>query len=290
MTRESIKRDVLQLLWEYQPWKAAFGSARPLDEQHIAQATYGPAGFVATGAAYHEYTQEQRDRLAQSYRALDDALDILKGHGPLGFTAWSVLHRAYLRDEADPSIVMRWRDWVRHWEENRKRLEDADEAAYIAWIDRRPYTNSPSRRKWRESKPTPRTVKWLQTHYRPQNAEWHDLGVGQLGYYLRETKLYPIEPKRLSESEDKSIENKNAEMYANFQRLRSSGLRERDAAAEAAKDANVTTEYVERIIEFRDTLKPQTCIEASCDKPVYQQNRCSRHYQQDLKRRKGKAS
>lgn len=287
MSREATKRDVLQLLKEYQAWKAAGGGARPLDEQHIVQAAYGPAGLILAGAGYSDYTKDQRALLAKSYIALDYGLTILKGDGPLGFTAWSVLHSAYLRDEADPSVVDQWRGWVTLWQEARAQLEKEDEERFVKWMARRP---EPESRKWRESKPASRVHKWLLTHHKPQTAEWHDLAVGQLAHYLRETKLYPIEPKRLSESEDKSIENKNAEMYADFQRLRASGKGEREAAAEAAKVQDVSVEYVLGLLEFRDTLRPKTCIEEGCDKAVYAQNRCSRHYQQDLKRRKGKAS
>ena len=161
---------------------------------------------------------------------------MLKGDGPLGFTAWTVLHRAYLGDDADPSRVGRWRET------------------------------------------------------KPNTAEWHDHAVGQLAFYLRFRRLYPIEPKRLSESEDKSIENKNAELFADFKRLKAGGMRERNAVQEAAFTAGVSPEYVERLVEFRDTLRAETCVEGGCDRGVYSQNLCSRHYQQELKRRKGRAS
>ena len=124
--------------------------------------------------------------------------------------------------------------------------------------------------RWRESKPT--------------TAEWHDLGVGQLAFYLRFRRLYPIEPKRLSESEDKSIENKNAAMYADFQRLRASGMREREAVQEVAFTAGVLPEYVERIVEFRDTLRPETCVEAGCDRAPERGQLCMKHVMQKRRR------
>src|SRR5215203_2599221 len=157
MTNQPTKRDVLQLLWEYQAWKAAFGGARPWDEQHVAQASYGPGGYVFEGAAYYEYTWDQRKRLAESYKALDKALNLLENDGPLGYTAWGVLHNAYLRDGADPSVVDRWREWAREWEATRQRLEREDEKAFIEWMGRRP---EPETTKWRESKPPSKTMKW----------------------------------------------------------------------------------------------------------------------------------
>lgn len=280
---ESTKHDVLQLLWEYQTWHAAFGGARPWDEQHVAQAAYGPAGRIFEGAAYYEYEPRQREQLAQSYEALDRGLKLMETGGPLEREAYAVLHNAYLKDEADPSVVERWREWEEEWERTRQRLEREDEEAFAEWMTHRPV---PETLRWRQGKPPLKTLRWLRTHYKPQNAAWVDLGVWQLAFYLQNTKLYPIEPKRLSESEDKSIENRNAEIYADFQRLRASGMTERGAAREAAKIPGVSVEYVESLVEFRDTIKPRVCIEEGCDKSVYSQNRCSRHYQQSLKRRK----
>ncbi len=98
-------------------------------------------------------------------------------------------------------------------------------------------------------------------------------------------KLYPIEPKQLSESEDKSIENRNAEMYADFQRLRVSGMGEREAVRETAKLAGVLPEYIERIIEFRDTLKRPSCTEGGCDTPPARGQLCMKHYMQERRRK-----
>lgn len=232
MASESKKREVLQLLRDYRTFHSAFGSARSWDDQHVAQAAYGPAGIILAGAEYRDYTRDEVERLAKSYDHLEDALTYLKGDGPLGVTAYTVLLRPYLGAEPDPSVVERWR-----------------------------------------------TTK-------PLTAEWHDLAVGQLAHYLRHKKLYPIEPKRLSESEEKSIENKNAEIYANFQRLRNSGLSERAAAEQAGEEAKpaVSREYVERLIEFRDTLKPKVCIESGCDRKPERGNLCMKHYMQERRR------
>jgi hypothetical protein len=51
---ETKHREVLQLLKDYRTFHTAFGGAMPLDETHVVDAAYGPAGMVASGAAFEE--------------------------------------------------------------------------------------------------------------------------------------------------------------------------------------------------------------------------------------------
>lgn len=100
---ESKRREVLQLLRDYRTWHTPHGGAMPLDETGVIDAAYGPAGLIQAGQAFHK-----RDRylLKQTYRNLDHALSILK---VADHDLWIVLHRPYLSDVGDSSIVAEWR-------------------------------------------------------------------------------------------------------------------------------------------------------------------------------------
>lgn len=110
MASESKKREVLQLLREYRAYWSPFGGARPLDETHVSEAAYGPAGYVETGMYY---TKSQREALRQSYERLEYAITIEKAH-PEGFLTWVLLQSSYFGDPADPSIVAEWRKTPGH--------------------------------------------------------------------------------------------------------------------------------------------------------------------------------
>ena len=75
----------------------------PLDETGVADASYGPAGLIEAGQGFDK---KHRTRLKKTYRDLDHALRLLKA---ADHDLWIALHRPYLSDTADPSIVAEWR-------------------------------------------------------------------------------------------------------------------------------------------------------------------------------------
>lgn len=103
MSRESKRRDVELLLWDYQAWHAARGGTLSPDESHLRTASYGPGGYIESGG---EFEPKDRRRLRESFRALDHALTILKASEP---NLYVVLRRPYLMDGADASLVAEWR-------------------------------------------------------------------------------------------------------------------------------------------------------------------------------------
>jgi hypothetical protein len=103
MASESKKREVLQLLKDYRAWHTPHGGAIPLDETGVADASYGPAGLIEAGQGFEK---KHRARLRKTYEDLDHALKLLKA---ADHDLWIALHRPYLSDTADPSIVAEWR-------------------------------------------------------------------------------------------------------------------------------------------------------------------------------------
>ena len=99
ISAEAKQREVLQLLKDYRPWHSAFGGAMPLDETHVVDAAYGPAGMVEAGQAF---SKEDRPKLVKSYKKLGHALTMLKQED---FRAWMSLVTPYLGDPGDPSVV-----------------------------------------------------------------------------------------------------------------------------------------------------------------------------------------
>src|SRR4028118_2158126 len=69
------ERDVEQLLKDYRAWHSAYGGARALEDTGVKDASYGPAGYIWTGAAFD---RGDRRLLAESYEALEHALTMLK--------------------------------------------------------------------------------------------------------------------------------------------------------------------------------------------------------------------
>lgn len=116
--------------------------------------------------------------------------------------------------------------------------------------------------------------------------EWHDRFWYRLAHHLRHRKLYPIEPRYLTESENTALENRDAEIYAAYQHHRvAHRMRHRAAVEEVAKEFRVPTGSVETVIEFRRNVKADECMEAGCDRAPFSQNLCMKHYQ---KRRRSK--
>lgn len=105
MVRESKRLEVLQLLKDYRAYHTPYGGAMVLEDTHVCEASYGPAGFIEAGM---EYTKEQREDLAESYSYLEHAICIMKAENQLGFVCWLMLLAPYLGSDADPSIVREW--------------------------------------------------------------------------------------------------------------------------------------------------------------------------------------
>jgi hypothetical protein len=242
---ETTTREVIELLRGWSVWHAAFGSAvSPDDAANMVDAAYGPNGIILSGAAYFkDYPRSHVRALAESYEALDEAIEQEKKHQE-GFIAWLLLHEPYLGDPGDWRVVEGWREADDH------------------------------------------------------RIKRHDVFVERLRRRLKHTRLYPIWPKPLSEKEEKTIEAQNAEIYATYQRIKNAGnthnaaVKQTAAYFSADQGADLSEDAVERIIEFRDTLKLPTCIEEGCDRVPYSQNMCMRHYQQRRRRarRDGEAS
>lgn len=160
--------------------------------------------------------------------------------------------------------------------------ESPDDRVFSAWILlKSPFTGDPGDPSLYE--------KWKRTH--PQTAQEVDILVSWLARKMPDD-LYVVFPRLMSEVEDKKIENQNAEINAIFHRIRATGKTERVAAEQTAaffsqeKDVPLSVDRVEKIIEFRDTLKPTACRESGCDKEPDKQGLCTRHYWQDYRRRK----
>ncbi len=170
------ERDVLQLLKDYRAFVSPFGSAMPLDETHMVDAAYGPAGFVEAGAGY-----EERDvkLLAKSLRKLVLALKVLRGED---FDAWASLIEPYLSDPADPGSV----------DEMRRKVEklDAENSRVRAENTRREKKGKP---------PLPEKVGHVIAR---QQLERHDRAIRRLSVYLRRERLHAVYPKLMSKREE----------------------------------------------------------------------------------------
>ena len=102
---EAKKREVLQLLRHYRDWHTAYGGAAELNLESMGQ--YGPGGMIVAGIAFKGY---HLGMLADSFKALEHALTMLKNGGPLKNAGYLVLLAPYLGDPADPSLVNKWRE------------------------------------------------------------------------------------------------------------------------------------------------------------------------------------
>ena len=120
----------------------------------------------------------------------------------------------------------------------------------------------------------------------------HEYFIVLLAEELIDTELHPIWPKPYSEKEEKSIERQNAEIYATYQRIRASGATHNASVAQTAaiysleQQSDLSADAVERIIEFRDTLKVTTCTAEGCNREPERGTLCMRHYMQARRRAK----
>jgi hypothetical protein len=131
LASEGRKREVVQLLKDYQDWHAAFGGAGEINLQALGQ--YGPAGMIFKGMAFDP---KQRGMLEESFDLLEKALTLLKGEH---FEVWLLLHGPYIGDPGDPALVEQWREkrpGLVEWhdfaiEKLATYLKDQD--LYVAW-------------------------------------------------------------------------------------------------------------------------------------------------------------
>jgi hypothetical protein len=262
----ATRSDVLQLLKDYRTFATAFGGARPLDETYVSQASYGPAGLILAGA---EFKAGDIASLEESYFYLNIALHLLRREH---FQEWGALIEPYLSDIADSSVVEDWRKKVGALdEENAKIRRENKERA----------------KKGKRSSPKPEKVGFV---FARLQLERHDKALDRLHEYLKNKDLHVVNPKLMSTQEQAAGDAANAQIYAYYQQVRVAGRTHRGAISATAWKFDITEDRVERIIEFRSEMKLATCAQPECERAVYSQNLCSRHYQQELKRRKGKAS
>lgn len=263
MSTESKRREILQLLCDWRAFETAFGGARSLDETHISEAAYGPAGLILSGA---QFEKKDVPGLKKSYEKLNAALRLLRREH---FPEWVALIEPYLSDVADHSIVADWREKI-------ATLDKENEAVRKL--------NKERAKKGRPEKPE----KVRHVFIRLQ-LERHDRAIKLLSDYLRNVDLYAVYPKLMSTREEAAGTAANAQVYAYYQRVRVSGRTHPGAISATAWKFTISADEVERIVEFRADVKLASCAEPDCDRMVYQQNLCQRHYQREWRSRKARA-
>lgn len=249
-SREAKKREIVQLLRDFRSYFTPFGSTMPLEEQHMSNEDYGPAGLIFAGTEF-----DRPDLFEESFYALRAALVLLRKED---FQAWASLVDPYLGDPADASMVDDWRKKLVELDKENAQLKKAGKRPRVALV-------------------VPRMF-----------LERHDRAVEKLAEYLKNEDLHVIFTKRMSEEEEKKMEDQNQEIAAVVQRLRAGGLTVAAAVAQTAEDYGVSQGMVERIVEFRSDIKPDTCVWGGCERAPFSQNLCQKHYQK--KRRAEKKS
>jgi hypothetical protein len=250
---------VEQLLKDYRTYQTAFGGARPLDETYVSQASYGPAGLILAGA---EFKAGDIAGLEESYFYLNIALHLLRREH---FQEWGALIEPYLSDVADSSVVEDWR---------RKVGELDDHNAKIRSLN-----------KQRAKKGKPLKPEKVALIYMRLQLQRHDRALTRLTRYLKNIDLHVVNPHLMSTQEKAAGDAANAQIYAYYQQVRVAGRTHRGAISAAAWKFGITEDRVERIIEFRAGLKLATCAQPECERAVYSQNLCQRHYQFEWRRR-----
>ena len=250
MTFDAHEMDVVALLQDATPFLAPFGGARSVDETNVEQAGFGPGGYVESGR-YHR--KGDVPGLRRSLRLLSVALAHLRRED---FPAWASLINPYLADEADPGVI----PWMRE----RVREHDAEN----------------EKRKKRGQQPRVACV-----HFR-RELEKHDRAIRKLARMLEGHRLEPVHAAMMSSREREAGEKANREVLAYYRRLKSYGRTHRGAVAACAHSMSVSEDEIERILEFREEISPDTCVEPDCDRKVYQQHRCQRCYARDYRARR----
>ncbi len=235
-----------------------------MDDTHMAEASYGPAGLIFAGT---EFEREDRRLLLESFAALWRSLARMQreprvgkhanGEVITGSAAYSALIEPYLSDPADSSMVGNMREKVRQLDrENELRAK--------------------------KKPPEPPRVALVASR---RQLERHDAAVRWLAKDLEDVKLHAVFPRLMSEREEGEMQDRNAEIFARFQRLRASGVKRIAAIDQTARDWDISSGAVERIIEFRSEDKPDECSWEGCGRAPFSQNLCQAHYMQ--KRRAG---
>ena len=252
------------MLKDYRAFRTNFGGARPLDEQHVSGAAYGPAGMVLAGAGFK---RSDVGMLTKSYRKLNAALHVLRREH---FQEWGALIEPYLSDVADHSVIEDWRQKLQALDEENAGVRQE---------------NVKRAEKGRSEKPekVALVIPRLQ-------LERHDRAIRRLAGYLKGEKLHVVNPKLMSTREVEAGEAANAQIYAYFQQVRVSGRTERGAVSAAAWKFGVSEDEIERVIEFRSENKLASCVMVECGRKVFSQNLCQRHYQAEWRTKTKKVS
>lgn len=241
MDLEAKIRDVIELLSQYRSYYSPFGGALAPEDSHIRTAEYGPAGLIFAGS---EFDSHDRRRIVESLEDVHCALVLLRSER--GVIAQ--------HSNGDPITgVSAWASLIEPY-----LADPADPSVVEDWRLKAQRGYVGARR----------------------FIERHDAAIAQLAFYLGEVDLYVVYARRMSEREETEVENENAAIYAVVKRLVRGGLRLRAAMEQAAEDFRVDVGAVERIYEFRHTLKKPKCADEKCDRPPVAQNLCMRHYQQ----------
>lgn len=246
---EAKKREVVQLLRDYRSFYSPFGGAALSDGVTNLQekGSYGPAGLVFAGT---EVDRSDRRRLRESLEALRKALLMLRSE-----------RRPVSRHSNgdDISGISAWSALIEPY-----LADPADPSVVDDW-----------RKKARQG--------YISAG---RSIERYDAAIETLAKYLEVVKLHVVYPRLMTEDEEQKMEHQNAEMFAVFQRLRVSGLRAHEAIAQAADYFSVSTDTVDRVLEFRQQDKPDHCSWGSCDRAPFSQNLCMKHYQQQRRGKK----
>ena len=268
------ERDVIQLLKNYRPFETAFGGAMPLDETHVAEAAYGPAGMVLAGAAFKDADLSARDieMLGRSLGRLRLALRVLRKKD---FDAWAALVNPYLGDPADAGIVGDWRRRVADLDAENAAIGRSN--AERARLLKKGGKNAKGAPPYRHEK--------IRLVVARQQLERHDRAVKKLAGYLQNEDLHPVHPKLMSAREEAAGDAANAQIYAYYQQVRVSGRTHPGAVDATAWKFGISSDDVERIVEFRKDVKLATCAVVDCDNAVHSQNLCQKHYQQEWRAR-----
>lgn len=254
----ATKNDVLQLLKDYRAFHAPFGGARPLDETHIQQAAYGPAGLIETGA---EFREGDAEALEESYYYLQVALGFLRRDH---FGEWGALIEPYLSDVADHSVVEDWRKKIASLDEENARIRRENE-----------------RRAKKDRPPKPEKVGLV---FARLQLERHDRAIWRLTEYLKGVDLHVVNPKLMSTREEAAGEAANAQIYAYYQQVRVAGRTHLGAVSATSWKFGTSEDAIERVVEFRSDVKLEVCAEENCVRPPERGVYCMKHYMQARRR------
>lgn len=250
MTSPAKVRDVLALLRDYRPFKTAYGGSGFINLE--AQGQFGPAGYIYEGMAFD---RTDRKLLGESIAHLDRQLSRLEKEHP-------VLHYAlvepYLSDTADPSVVDDWR---------RKGAASRERRREIA-------------RKLGAKLPVSEPERW---------AIRHDDAVTWLAQKLP-GGLYVVHTRRMTQAEEKKVEDENAAIVRTYERTKRGGTSARASIEQVAHDYGISTDRVEAILEHRNSFRPDECIEENCERAPFSQHLCEKHYYRqyrDSRKKKG---